>query len=56
MVETPSGDKVRVHNLEGVAFETMPGVLIAEPESWNPGDKKGCILSWDDVEALATQS
>lgn len=50
---TPSGDNVRVLNLEGVAFKTMPGVLMAEPKTWVPGDKTGCILNWDEVEALA---
>lgn len=50
---TPSGDEVRVLNLEGVAFKTMPGVLMAEPETWVPGDKTDCILDWEAVEALA---
>ena len=55
MVETPSGDKVRVLNLEGVAFKTMPDVLMADPTSWVPSEKNGCILTWEDVQILAAQ-
>lgn len=41
---------------EGVAFHTMPHVLIADPSTWQEGDTTGCILSWDEVETLARES
>ncbi|QAY80258.1 hypothetical protein [Sphingosinicella sp. BN140058] len=37
----------------GVAFRTMPHVLVADPSTWDKGDPSGCILSWEEVEALA---
>jgi len=39
----------------GVAFRHMPHVLIGEPKTWVEGDKDGCILDWDAVEALAKE-
>lgn len=39
----------------GVAFRHMPHVLIGEPKTWADGDRTGCILDWDAVEALAAQ-
>lgn len=39
----------------GVAFRHMPHVLIGEPATWEDGDRTGCILSWDEVEALAAR-
>lgn len=39
--------------MEGVAFRHMPHVLIGEPKTWEDGDRTGCILGWDEVEALA---
>ncbi len=38
---------------EGVAFRPMRHVMLAEPSTWNDGDRSGCILPWDEVEALA---
>lgn len=38
---------------EGVAFRHMPHVLIGEPSTWIDGDRTGCILTWEEVEALA---
>ena len=38
----------------GVAFRTMPHVLVGEPSTWEDGDRTGCILTWDEVEALAS--
>jgi len=39
--------------VEGVAFKLMPHVILADPSTWDDGDHSGCILSWDEVEALA---
>jgi len=38
---------------DGVAFRTMPQVLLGDPSTWVDGDREGCILSWDEVEELA---
>lgn len=40
----------------GVAFRHMPHVLIGEPATWSDGDRTGCILTWDAVEALAASN
>jgi hypothetical protein len=40
---------------EGVAFRPMPQVILADPGTWNDGDRTGCILSWEEVEELAEQ-
>lgn len=39
----------------GVAFRTMPHVMVAEPSTWIDGDRSNCILTWEEVEALAAQ-
>jgi len=39
--------------LEGVAMRNMDHVLIAEPSTWQPGNKDGAIFSWEDIERLA---
>lgn len=37
----------------GVAFKTMPGVLIADPATWSGADPEGCIFAWDEVYGMA---
>lgn len=46
------GNKTNVH---GVAFRIMPGVILADPSTWEEFefDRDDCILDWDRVEALA---
>ena len=41
---------------EGVAMKTMPGINIAEPKTWRQTEivREGSILTWDEVEALAS--
>lgn len=39
----------------GVAFRHMPHVLIGDPKTWEDGDRTGCILDWEAVEALARE-
>ena len=41
---------------EGVAFRTMPQVFMAEPSTWEDGDRTGCISTWAEAERLAIQS
>lgn len=40
---------------DGVAFRTMPQVLLGDPATWTDGDRTGCVLTWDEVEELAMQ-
>jgi hypothetical protein len=40
-------------DVEGVAFRHMPHVNIADPSTWEDGDRTGCILSWSEVSELA---
>lgn len=37
----------------GVAFRNMPHVLPGDPRTWKDGDRSGCILTWEEVAALA---
>lgn len=46
------GNKADTH---GVAFKLMPHVVLADPSTWDDGDRSGCILSWEDVQDLARQ-
>jgi len=39
--------------VDGVAFRSMPHVLIGDPSTWTEGDREGCILTWEEAEALA---
>lgn len=41
---------------DGVAFRLMPHVLMSTPKTWEDGDREGCILSWDAVDALLNPS
>ena len=45
--------------LNGVAFRALPGVIIADPSTWDgkdsPQAREGTILNWDEVEQLASQ-
>lgn len=38
---------------EGVAFKTMPGILIGDPSTWTSADPEGCVLEWDEVARLS---
>ena len=42
---------------EGVAFRLLPGVVLADPSTWDgldsPEAREGRILDWDAVDALA---
>jgi len=40
---------------EGVAFRLMPHVVMADPRTWEDGERSDCILSWEEVEALASR-
>lgn len=40
-------------SVRGVAFRTMPHVVLGDPSTWTEGDVEGCILSWEEAEALA---
>lgn len=42
--------------VSGVAFRLMDHVTLVDPETWNDGDRRERILSWEDVEALAAQA
>lgn len=42
-------------SVEGVAFKLMPQVILADPATWNDGDRTDCILSWDAVNALVNE-
>lgn len=42
-----------VSRLSGVAFRTMDHVLMADPSTWRDGDRTDCILTWEEVMALA---
>ena len=46
------GNRTDVH---GVAFRNMNHVIIGDPSTWADGDREGCILTWDEVRALADQ-
>ena len=37
----------------GVALRVMPHVLLGSPQTWVDGDRTGCILTWDEAQALA---
>tara|TARA_B100000965_G_scaffold388509_1_gene393103 strand:- start:439 stop:1728 length:1290 start_codon:yes stop_codon:yes gene_type:complete len=38
----------------GVAFRPVPGISIAEPETWGIGAiDSGCVMSWDEAADLA---
>ena len=39
----------------GVAFRLMPQVSIMKHEHASDGDRSGCILGWDEVEALSAE-
>jgi len=39
---------------EGVAFKLMPGVILGDPKTWRETDRSGCILTWEETEALLT--
>lgn len=45
---------------EGVAFNLLPNVILADPSTWDGNDtpeaREGRILSWEAVEALATET
>lgn len=41
---------------EGVAFRTMPHVMLADPSTWSDGDRSGCILTWEEAEELAMEA
>lgn len=41
---------------DGVAFRSMPHVLLGDPSTWTDGDREGCILTWEEAEALAIAS
>lgn len=41
---------------EGVAFRTMPHVLLGDPSTWDDGDRADCILDWHEVAQLAFAS
>lgn len=38
---------------EGVAFRLLDGVSLADPATWNDGDRSDRILNWEEVAALA---
>lgn len=42
--------------VEGVAFRTMPHVLLGDLSTWTEGEREGCILTWEEAEALAAPS
>lgn len=44
-----------IPNVSGVAFRVMDGVIVADPSTWNQGDRTGRILDWDEVEDLASE-
>lgn len=44
-----------VERPDGVAFRTMPGVLLGDPGTWRETDREGCVLDWDAVAALAAR-
>lgn len=43
-----------VPQISGVAFRVMPHVTLADPSTWADGDRAECILTWEEVEALAS--
>lgn len=45
-----AGNKTDVH---GVAFRIMDGVILADPRTWNETSREDCVLTWDQVHALA---
>jgi hypothetical protein len=45
----------RIPNISGVAFRIMDHVILADPSTWEDGDRTDCVLSWSDVEALAME-
>lgn len=47
------GNRTQVN---GVAFKLMPQVILADPSTWEDGDHSGCILSWEEVEALVAEN
>lgn len=46
------GNMIDVH---GVAFKLMDHVLMGDPRTWTEGDRTCRVLSWDDVEELASR-
>jgi hypothetical protein len=53
------GGKPRLGNrtsVDGVAFKLMPHVILADPGTWDDGDRSGCILSWEEVQALVADN
>lgn len=50
------GQPARWMACEGVAFRHMSHLLIGEPKTWAPGDKAGAILTWDEVDQLASST
>jgi hypothetical protein len=39
-------------SVEGAAFKLMPHVILADPSTWDDGERSGCILSWEEVKNL----
>lgn len=42
-------------SISGVAFRVMDHVILADPSTWEDGDRTDRVLSWEDVENLAAQ-
>lgn len=43
-----------VPQISGVAFRVMDHVTLADPSTWSDGERQGRILSWNEVEKLAS--
>lgn len=41
---------------EGVALKLMDHVILADPETWKPGETRDHILSWEEAHALASNA
>lgn len=46
------GNMIDVH---GVAFKLMDHFLMGDPRTWTDGDRTDRVLSWDDVQELASR-
>lgn len=42
-------------DVRGVALQLIDGVSLADPKTWNDGDRHGRILSWDEAAVLAAE-